>query len=372
VTHRSRYLVLFFFAVSCLMTSASAFDWETAAPESQGMASAKLDAIWPDLQKHGTKTFLVIRNDKVVFERYATNYSRTTKHYTASMAKAVVGGVTLSLALDDHRIKPDDFASQYIPQWADVPGKKDIQIRHLATHTSGIEDAEAGGLPHDKLTGWKGEFWKRLKVPRDSFSLSRDAAPLMEPPGTRFRYSNPGMALLSWCVTASLRGGSDTDLRSLLKHRIMDPIGVPESEWACGYTGVTSVDGLPLVANWGGGAYSPNATARVGRLMLRKGNWDGQQLISVATVERVTAHAGLPNNAGLGWWINRELDGGKNWKSVPIDAFYGSGAGNQFLLVIPSLNLIVVRNGDQLDKDVPSHDALEKYIMAPLIQAIAK
>src|SRR6202044_1684577 len=45
-------------------------DWATATPESQGMSSAKLEALWSDLKQHNTTGFLVIRNDAVVFERY--------------------------------------------------------------------------------------------------------------------------------------------------------------------------------------------------------------------------------------------------------------------------------------------------------------
>ena len=111
--------------------------------------------------------------------------------------------------MDDGRISPDDPARRYVPQWRDDPKRRDITIRHLATHTSGIEDAEADGLPHDRLTGWKGDFWKRLPPPHDPFTLARDAAPVLDTPGTRDRYSNPGMAMLGYCVTASLRGTED-------------------------------------------------------------------------------------------------------------------------------------------------------------------
>ena len=59
-----------------------------------------------------------------------------------------------------------------------------------------IEDAEAGGLAHERLTGRKGEFWKRLLSPQphDPFSLARDEAPVLDPPGAKERYSNSGMA----------------------------------------------------------------------------------------------------------------------------------------------------------------------------------
>lgn len=93
------------------------WEWKNVSPESQGMFSGKLAAIWTNLQNHRTTALLVIRNDKIVFEKYAPGYSRTNPHYTASMAKALVGGVSLMMAMDDGRITPDDLASKFVPQW---------------------------------------------------------------------------------------------------------------------------------------------------------------------------------------------------------------------------------------------------------------
>ena len=173
------------------------------------MNSAALESAWAVLKDRQTTALLVIRHDRIVFERYAPGYGRTKPHYTASMAKALVGGLSLMLAMQDGRISPDDPAHRYVTQWRGDPKRREITIRHLATHTSGIEDAEADGIPHDHLTGWKGDFWKRLPPPHDPFSLARDSAPVLDSPGTRERYSNPGMAMLGYCVTASLRGTED-------------------------------------------------------------------------------------------------------------------------------------------------------------------
>ncbi len=346
------------------------WEWAVASRESQGVAAVGLEAAWANLKNRRTTAFLVVRNDKIIFERYAPGSSRTRPHGTASMAKALVGGVSLMLAMNDGRIMPDDLASKFVPPWRNDAKRKNITVRQLATHTSGIEDAEAGDLPHAQLTGWKGDFWKRPAPPHDPFTIARDAAPVLDLPGTKERYSNPGMAMLGYCVTASLRGAADTDLRSLLRRRIMGPVGVPDSEWSVGYGTTFRVDGLPLIATWGGGAYSPNATARVGRLMLHGGKWEGRQLVSPSMVGAVTRHGGLPGHSGLGWWVNAVFDGHKLWKSAPEDAFRGAGAGQQFLLVVPSLDLIVVRNGEQLDESLSFSEGLEKHVVAPVMQAL--
>jgi CubicO group peptidase (beta-lactamase class C family) len=343
--------------------------WATATPESRRMDPAALEAAWDDLRGRHTTALLVIRHDRIVFERYAPGFDRARPHYTASMAKALVGGLGLMVAMGDGRIKPDDPAWRYVPQWRDDPKRRPITVRHLATHTSGIEDAEEGGLPHDRLPGWKGEFWKRLPPPRDPFTLARDRAPVLDAPGTRERYSNPGMAMLGYCVTASLRGAADADLRSLLKRRVMGPLGVPDAEWSAGYGAATVVDGLALVATWGGGSYSPDAVARVGRLLLHKGEWEGRQVLSPTAVEAALKASGMPGHSGLGWWVNRGSDGSPLWKSAPEDAFGGAGAGQQLLLVVPSLDLIVVRNGERLDPTLGFEEGLDRYVVGPVVRA---
>jgi CubicO group peptidase (beta-lactamase class C family) len=346
-------------------------EWATATPESQGLLPEKLDTMWNELRDRKTTAFLVIRNDRIVYERYADGLGRWTPHYTASVAKSVVGGVSLMLAMDDGHVQPGDLASKFVPQWAGIPSKSEITLRHLATHTSGLEDAEADHLPHDRLTGWKGDFWKRLPVPHDPFTISRDVTPVLETPGTNARYSNPGMAMLAYCLTASLRDAPQTNLRSLLNTRIMDPIGVPRKEWSVGYGADFRVDGLQLVPAWGGGKFSPNAFARVGSLLLHKGNWHGKQLISRATVEEATQNAGMPNHSGLGWWVNRNSDGTRFWPPVPEDAFWGFGAQCQFLLVVPSLNLIVVRSGGQMTEADNADAEIRAFVVEPLMQTFA-
>lgn len=365
------------------------FKWQVVAPESQRMSQARLDALCDGLAARGTKSLLVIRHDKIVYEWYASGHGPDKPHYTASLAKALVGGMSLALALDDGLLDVDDPACTYIPAWRDDPLKSQITIRHLGTHSSGIEDAELSQADRERalaegctltdhhmaLPGWKGAFWR--KDP-DPFSIAIRDAPVVFPPGTDYAYSNPGMAALAYAVTAALRDTSWLNIRTLLKARVMDPIGVPESAWSIGYGQTYSVDGLSLVANWGGGNFTARAVARVGRLMLRRGDWDGQQLIDSAVVKQILAYAKTPlpsrppgdprPGSGLCWWTN--FDG--VWPSLPRDAFAGAGAGNQILLVVPCRDLIVVRNGETIGDPVRGEGfwgGVVKYLFEPLMDA---
>jgi len=229
--------------------------------------------------------------------------------------------------MSDGRISPDDPASKYIPEWKSDARKSKITIRELATHTSGISDAEQDDIPHEQLTGWKGDFWKRKP---DPFSIALRLAPVLFEPGTGNEYSNPGMAALSYAVTASFPAGGE--IRTLLKDRVLGPLGVPESNWSIGYNQAYELNGLKLYANWGGAAFTPRAAARIGQLMMRRGEWNGQQLIQRDVVKTVLTDQKMPRPArsaadptpasGLAWYVNQ--DG--VWPAAPRDTFAGAGA----------------------------------------------
>jgi len=340
----------------------------------EGLDISALERLKDQLAARQTTGLLVRRHNRTVYEWYAAGWGPEKPHYAASMSKSLVGGMSLLLALDEGRISADDAAWKYIPYWKQDALKSRITTRQLATHTSGLEDAEEDSKPHSELTGWKADFWKRKPNP---FWIAIHETPVIYPPGTKFAYSNPGFAALAYAITASLRGGPQRDIYTLLKERVMDPIGVPAGHWSIGYDGPTELDGLEIYATWGGASYTARATASIGQLMLQRGEWDGRQLISRKWAETVVKYAGMPLPdrqkegpflaSGLGWYSN--FDG--VWPQVPRDAFVGAGAGHQMLLVIPSLDLVVVRNGNALEPKAPTYwGALFDYLITPLMKAV--
>jgi len=378
---------------------AAFFRWERATPESQGLSSAKLEKLKNLLAGRKTKKLLLVKNDKIIYEWYADGWKDTDKeHYSASLAKALVGGMSLLVAMQDGLIYPDMPACFLIPKWKQHPQKSQITIRHLATHTSGIEDAEVrdeiqrqmrleGLDPHMDLPGWKGQFWR--KDP-DPFLAARDNAKVVFTPGDHFAYSNPGIAMLTYAVTASLSGTEYKNIRQLLKKRILNPLGISPAEFSIGYNKTYKLNNLQLVPSWGGGAFTANAVARIGRLLLKRGWWEGEQLIDPIWVDRLIRYDGtaVPGNdpkvvqeksslrykknshpaSTLGGYTN--FDG--IWTHVPRDAFGGAGAGNQHLFVIPSMNLIIVRNGKNLFDPKKGEGfwlGAERYLLNPIMDA---
>jgi len=161
----------------------------------------------------------------------------------------------------------------------------------------------------------------------------------------------------------------------------MQPLGIQDSAWSIGYGRAYDTDGLSLYANWGGAAFTPRAAAKLASLMLHRGEWTHQQLISRRWVEQAVTYVGTPlpkgpldANApasGLCWWVN--TNGG--WEGIPTDAFAGAGAGHQIVLVVPSLDLIVVRNGQALALPDRAHgfwSPAVQYLLRPVVEAITE
>lgn len=344
------------------------FEWRTTAPPSVGLSAAALEAMRSDLEQHGTQHLLVVRSDQIALEWYAAGRTEKTLHYTASLAKALTCGVGLAVALGDGRLSLDDLVSKHVPRWQlkYTKTKAQVRVRHLASHSSGLEDA----LPKDE-PGWKTKFWSRLQPPDDPFTLSREDAPMMAAPGAAHRYSNPGFAMLSYAITASLSGATHHDLRTLLSERVMKPIGVADADWRVGYGQTFTVDGLPLVPCWGGGDYTARAIARVGRLLLHRGRWQDEQLIPSSAVDATTTAAPgetvAPDGPACapGWWVNSN-----GRLALPVDAVIGLGAEHQLLVVIPSLDLILVRMGGALTSDAMAWAAVDEHVAAPLMAAV--
>ena len=135
-----------------------------------------------------------------------------------------------------------------------------------------------------------------------------------------------------------------------MTHGLGTPIGVADADWSAGYGKTFLVDGLPLVASWGGGAFTPRAVARIGRLVLRQGDWDGERILPAEWVRTSTMPNPEPDTdfyppsfAAQGisyrhfWWCQKVEEDGS--------AFYASGHLGQVLYVYPKKQLIMVRCG---------------------------
>ncbi len=334
------------------------FEWEPGDPGSAGFDEIRLNALKDGLMRGGTRALLRARGDRVLLEAYAPGYGPRSLFGTASLAKSVVGGAALLLALEDGLVSLEDPASRFIPSWVADPMRSRITIRHLATHTSGLEDTLGPRETDSLVRSWKREFWQSDRNP---FRIARDEVPVLFEPGSRILYSNPGVAALDLCVATALYRKSQPDLAEFLRTRVYDPIGLPPGAWSISYGRAWELDGIPLRASWGGARFTARSPARLGRLFLREGEWQGRRLLS---------QEGVHAAPDFLWRSNRDL----GLSSLPPDAYFGVGVDHQVLLIVPSLELVVVRYGGPAlttsDDDPGTWSALEKHFFAPLAASL--
>ena len=140
------------------------------------------------------------------------------------------------------------------------------------------------------------------------------------------------------------------------------------------------MDGMKLYAFGSGSKQTARAIAKIGQLVLNEGQWNGEQIIDPKALEAITSYEGsnpgrtanpdLPA-MGIGWLVN--TDGFFN--SLPKDAIIGTGNGPQVTLVIPSMNLVMVRIGGPLAESTDELGdkkwaLLEESLFSPLIASV--
>ncbi|HQU17159.1 MAG: serine hydrolase domain-containing protein [Gammaproteobacteria bacterium] len=353
--------------------------WQTAAPTTEGLNPTALNSMRDGLAKRGTTALLVIRGGRLVYEWYSILSGPNQRHYTAALAKAVIGSMVLQADLTAGHLRLNDPAWKYIPQWKSDPVRSRIRIRDLAFHTSGIADVDFFSGEAGKLKGWKADYYNH---PGARFNLAIDQVPILFPPGTRYRYSGIGYYALADAITASLRDGADRDIRSLYRDRVMRPLGIPEAAWQLSYGTAYHADGMTLYACGSGGSVTARAEARIGELLLKHGQWNGRTVLNPYWVRemlsgtRALPYTPDPNGKPQpvpsgGWWLNTT----DAWPALPRDAIAGEGAGDQIVLIIPSLDMVVVRQGSALaqqkDQDADHFWATtSRWIFQPLMRAV--
>jgi CubicO group peptidase (beta-lactamase class C family) len=303
-------------------------EWVTATPAEMNMTAAKLDAA-RDYSLIGGGSGLIVRRGRVVY-----SWGDTAARYTVKSATKSIGGMALGLALDDGRLQLADSAQMHLstfgvpPQGNAATGWLDqITILQLATHTAGFK--KPGGF-----------------------------IPLQFEPGTTWFYSDGGANWLADVLTQVYA----EDLNSLLFSRVWSNIGITSEMlvWRENSFRTEKLNGVMRREISSGIEASVDALARIGYLFLRRGEWDGHRLLSESFVDLVRtprpettrATNGEPQdfptateNYGVLWWTNTsgEMPG------VPRDAYWAWGLGDNLIVVIPSLDLVIARTGNNPD-----------------------
>jgi CubicO group peptidase (beta-lactamase class C family) len=305
--------------------------WEAIEPAAAGFDPQRLNAALDAAMADRSADVLVLRAGRIVAERYAPDFNVDRKLQIASAAKSMVS-VLVGVAIDQGKIRSlDQSAADFIAPWRGTP-KAAITIRDLLTMTSGLDDT---GLALRGIAG-------------DQFAINA-AAPQLAPPGTRWAYQTAVFHLL-YHVIAHAAG---EPFEAFASRNLTGPLGMRHTDW------VTSLGRGPNgpVTNYYTAACSGRDLARFGLMALRGGRWAGRQVVSAAYLKQATAPSQDLNPAyGFLWWENARPGFGAEeavrgaaalrFDGSPKDTFCALGAGGQAVMVVPSLDLVVIRQGE--------------------------
>ena len=195
---------------------------------------------------------------------------------------------------------------------------------------------------------WEGELFGKSDVIDRNRSLGLegkgrkgDLRPL-RPPGAFWEYNDVRVNRLSLALLRRFR----RPLPEVFAERIMDPIGA-SSDWSWhGYrTSSVEIDGRMIESvaggtHWGGGMLiHAEDQARIGLLMLRRGEWGGRRILPEGWVEESLRPCEINPVYGLLWWLNT---GHGRYESAPEDSFCALGAGGNLTWVLPRQELVAV------------------------------
>ena len=271
------------------------------------------------LEENKTVAFLIIRNDSLLYEKYFNSYDEDNIVPSFSMAKSFTS-ILIGCAIEDGLIKSvNDPVTNYIPALK-KNGFDDVSILNLLQMTSGLKFNEGYFNPFGKVA----TFYYGTQLRRATERLKLEAAP-----GTSFAYKSGNTQLLGHLLDAVLEEKTVTDY---FYEKVWGPL---QMEYDASWSIDRKKNGIEKTF------CCVNARARdfakIGRLYLNKGNWNGKQIVSENWVEistKIDTTDGSANYYQYQWWI----------PSYEGD-FLATGILGQYIYVLPEKNIIIVRLG---------------------------
>ena len=279
-----------------------------------------------------TAAFVVTHRGRIIGERYGPGITMHTPLESWSMGKSLTA--TLMGVLIQQGVY-DLYQQAPVPEWQN-PGdpRQAIRIADILRMSSGLRFRGVADPDLDLSLGYPDHLYVYTGG-ADSFAWAATRPPQW-PPNTIGRYRNSDPVLTNYLVRLGVEGRGDEYL-SFPQRELFDRIGIRGMVLETDPHGNYLLQGYELAParDW----------ARLGNLYLQGGVWDGERILPegfvafVSTVAPAWRADGRPIYGGF-FWIN-----GTGTFPVPADAYYMSGAGGQTTLIVPSHDLVVVRQG---------------------------
>jgi len=291
-----------------------------------------------EIEKYDPVAFLVIKDSELVYEKYWKTYDENSLTNSFSMAKTFIA-LLIGIAIDEGKIKSlDESVGNYLPEYNNHP---ELKIKHLLNMSSGIN------LDVD----YRSPFGHMAKAyyGTDLYKLNSHYE-LTETPGKTWRYLGGNTLILSFV----LEKATGKSVSEYMSEKIWQPIGAKKSAlW-----NLDDKNGREKAYC----CFYSNARdfARIGQLIINKGKWNGQTIISEAFLKQAMngaqglkdANGKLVDFYGYQLWI-------ADYKNKKV--FYARGILGQYIITIPEKRLVIVRLGNKRGENLPNYHPVDLY-----------
>jgi CubicO group peptidase (beta-lactamase class C family) len=277
-----------------------------------------------------TKAVVVVRDGRVIAERYAHGIDVDTELLGFSMTKSVINALVGIMTQQD-LLSPSVPAP--VPEWRGPSDpRREIEVEHLMRMTTGLalDETNSGFDPSSQM----------VYLPDDMAGFAVQAE-LIAPVGKRWHYSSGTTQILARIVRDGT-GGPEQSL-AFAWRELFNPLGMRHVTLELDGTG--TIQGTTYMLA------SARDWARFGLLYLNDGVVGGKRILHEDWVDFCAA-ATLDTDYAAGFWTNRSEHPsakGRVRAGIPRDAFFASGDLGQRIFIIPSQRMVVVRLGDSLD-----------------------
>jgi CubicO group peptidase (beta-lactamase class C family) len=298
--------------------------WDTLPSSSIGLCPPQVDSLYSFLQANHTKGFIVLKDGKIVLEKYFGTFTRDSVWYWASAGKSLTATL-VGTAQQQGLLHIDSSVTKYLGHgWSSATTAQEdsITVKHLLNMTAGLDD--------------------NPPAPCENEDTAAGCLLYLTDAGTRWSYH--------------------TGAYRKLQQVVANAAGVTYNA----YTNNVIENHTGMNGAWFNGVYYSNlrSMARFGLTILNKGTWATDTILSDGDYYDDMIHSSQPYNLSYGylWWLNGQpsaMAPGSQivfqqslFADAPADMFCALGKNDQKVYVVPSRNMVVVRMGDAANSSV--------------------
>ena len=297
--------------------------------DEDALLSASDWAFVRDTREQVTLSLIVMHKGDVIHERYDNGADMSTRTRTWSTAKSIAATL-IGMLVDDGRLaldKPLPFEWEPELRNPATDPRKKITLRHVLNMSSGLYPVDSFGREY--VTGSGLAYWAGYS----SIRGMRDRG-LVREPGTFWDYENYDTLLAVYAMKQAL--GDDRTYQEFPRRALLDMLGMRNT--------LVSADRFHNFIMSSQIYTNARDLARFGLLYAQNGMWEGERLLSEEWIEFVRtpapATADRGNHYGGQWWLVPDAR-----TDVPGDAYSTSGNRGQYVIIVPSHDLVIVRRG---------------------------